>query len=94
MTLDEVMADAAQQIDALIERQIQAFAHQIRSDLALTGPEDDDALDHPRDPDSPWRRSTVEEAVALQRERWRVCRDEGLARVRAQLIDDLASGQP
>ena len=70
-TLDEAMAYAAHEIDTLIERYLKAHEALIRHDIAVTGPEDEEALDRPPDPDSPWRRITVEESVMLQREKQR-----------------------
>jgi hypothetical protein len=95
MTLDEAMAYAAHEIDALIGRYLQVIETTIRLDVAATGPEDEEALDRPPDPDSPWRRITVEEAVMLQREKLLVWRAETLATLRAQFsaLFDKAGGQ-
>jgi hypothetical protein len=67
MTLDEAVAVAGQKIDAIIEKELGALEARIRADLAATGPENDDELDIVPNPDSPWRRITVEEILMRER---------------------------
>jgi len=88
MTLDQVLAESTARLDSIIERQLSDLEAQIRSDIATTGPENEEALDRPPDPDSPWRRITLEETLMLQRERLLVWRDQSLAELCKQLLDD------
>lgn len=59
----EAMAYAATLFDAAIEKAVREHEAVIRRDLAASGPEDEDMLDRPPDPDSDWQLSTVEETM-------------------------------
>lgn len=72
--LADAMAHARQEIDAQIEEWLTRMEAVMRRDLAMTGPEDDDVLDRPRDPDASWHPCCVEEVLVRQRaifEQWR-----------------------
>ena len=60
MTADAI-DQLEREIDGLIDRYLVAIERRLRADVAATGPEDDDALDRPPDPGSPWTRITIEE---------------------------------
>jgi hypothetical protein len=94
-TLDDAMAFAAHELDTLIERYLKVLETRIRLEITLTGPEDEAALDRPPDPESPWRRITVEESVMLEREKLLAWRTQTLEQLRAQFTELLknASGQ-
>ena len=85
MTIDEVMADAARQLDEVIASELSKREARLRQDLAESGPEDEEALDRPPDPDSPWRRITVEEVMMIEAERMQASRAEALANIRRGL---------
>jgi hypothetical protein len=85
MTVDEAIASFAKQLDGLIDGRLQALEAQIRHDIAITGPEDEDALDRPPEPDAPWRRVTPEEVVEAERARLQVWRGMELAKLRRTL---------
>ena len=86
MTLDQVVAKAGRQIDCIIAEDMDALETRIRRDVIATGPEDADALDRPRDPDSPFQRVTVEELIERQRTQLRAWHAETLIAIRL-LID-------
>jgi hypothetical protein len=92
LTIDEVLAKVAHEIDRVIERRLHTMEQQLRRDIALTGPEDEAALDRPPDPTSPWRRITVEEAIEMQRARFLASRAETLGRLRAELAPWFSEG--
>ena len=101
MTVDEAMAQAAQQLDAIIDRQLVALEAQIRVDIAASEP-DDDVLDRPPDPDTPadhesgWRRITIEEALMYEHIRLKQWRDQALLELRPnveQMLKDEADSE-
>ena len=75
--IDGAAADqqlVADLFDAVIDAHLATLEATIRHDMLLTGPEHDDVLDAPSDPDADWQRVTVEEILLLERaelERWR-----------------------
>jgi hypothetical protein len=95
MTVDEAMTVAARELDAFIARQLQEHEARLRADSALTGPEDQTALDEPPDPESPWRRATVEECMAATAHKLAVWRSQVLAEIRADLETSVrTTGKP
>lgn len=86
MTLEEAMDVAARGLDEVIERQLVELEARLRVDVAATGPEDEDALDRPPDPESPWQRMTVEEVIERERARLHAWRRETLAALRRRLM--------
>jgi hypothetical protein len=76
------MRYAEREIDAAISRQLWAHEAQLRRDLVLAGEEDQEALDRPPDPESKWRRVTVEECVESYERQLLAWRVETLATLR------------
>jgi hypothetical protein len=85
MTLDEAVALAGRKIDDIIETRLTALELRIRMDLAATGPENDDDLDIVPNPESPWRRITVEEILMREREHLATWRASFLVTLRGHL---------
>jgi hypothetical protein len=82
MTFDETMQLAGRKLDVIIEDRMVALEARIRADIAATGPEDEEALDRPPDPDSPWQRITVEEVMMRERDQCAVWKVGVLAMIR------------
>ena len=66
MTTAEALAYAEREIDVVIDRYLVALERSMRLHVDAAGPEDD-AVDQVPDPDAPWTRISVEEAVELER---------------------------
>ena len=86
MTTAEALAYAECEIDELIARYLVAIERRMRLDIERTGPEDDAALDQVPDPDAPWTRITVEEAVELERAALLKWRTSTLERVLLEVL--------
>lgn len=85
MTLDEALANAERELDALIARYVWELDLKLRLDCLVTGPESEAELDKPADPASPWQRTTPEEIVLAERERLAAWKAEQLALIRREL---------
>jgi hypothetical protein len=81
-TIDDAMAYATSEIDRVIARYLRALEAKMRMEMELTGPEDEGALDRVPDPSAPWRRSTVEEVLLMERAQLETWRAETLAGLR------------
>jgi hypothetical protein len=86
MTIDAAMAIAERKLDLFISRHLKEHEARLRADSALTGPEDQTALDEPPDVASPWRRATVEECVAATAHKLATWRTTVLAELRDELV--------
>jgi hypothetical protein len=85
VTLDDVLADAARELDALIARHLWDLELRVRRDCLVTGPESEEELDRVADPSASWRRASPEELVLAERERLHAWRDEQLTAMRRSL---------
>jgi hypothetical protein len=83
-TYADVMIYATEAIDRLIADYLELFEATFRRQIAATGPEDEEALDRPPDPESPWQRITVEEAVLIHAARLGAWKASTLADLGAQ----------
>jgi hypothetical protein len=85
MTLDEAVALAGRKIDDIIDEKLRVLEARIRADMIATGPENDDDLDIVPNPDSPWRRITVEEIMMRERAQLATWRASFLVTLRGHL---------
>jgi len=74
-----ISIDPLDVLDDCIAIRLASLERRLRTDLAATGPEDEDALDLVPNPDAPWRRVTVEEVLVIERARLESLRDRLLA---------------
>jgi hypothetical protein len=85
MTRDDLMARAAEILDAFIAGYFAAIEARLRHDVRVSGPEDENALDMVPAADAPWERTTVEELMSVYREAWRVERAQALCVIGREL---------
>jgi hypothetical protein len=88
MTIDAAMAIAERELDGFISRHLQAHEARMRAAPIATGPEDQAALDRPADPESPWRRATIEECLSEAAHRLAAWREQVLEELRNELTAD------